>query len=296
MAKAAIVESLRHEMERNLRFMLTKTRGQPFFQHWWLGHVRNEVAVDADSLNDQVNLTSEQIKHLSMYLMLGTIPPQSFSQAALENAILSGAFLEFDAEQDTYSTSSVLRALHELREALRVFEAQNANAIHKRQQWYELWQRVREHGLQETPVTGFDLVDVFALYDAQVNVVRLCLGILRHFYRHTDAVEVTLRPLTPIIGESEKIERDLVTEADLREWLEVDHLILAATTVETEVSNEERQATQDKLNALKQSIGRDDLERILRQHFAYLPEEQIDMILRKFFEEEPEQDLPSSAE
>lgn len=296
LAKAAIVESLRHEMERNLRSMLTKTRGQPFSRHWLLGPVREDVPVDADSLHAQINLTSDQIKQLSMYLMLGTIPLHSFSQAALENAILSGAFLEFDAEQDTYAASTMLRALHELREALSVFEAQNASAIPDRRQWHELWQRVREDGLQEASVTGFDLIDVYALYDAQVNVMRLLVGILRHFYRHTADIEVTLRPATPIIGELERIEQERVTEAEMREWLEVDHFFLVAATVEAGASNEEQQATRDRLNALKQRFGRDDLERIMRRRYAYLPEEYVDMMIRRFLEEEPEQDVPSSAE
>jgi hypothetical protein len=281
--RVAILENLRHELEFNLRLMLRKHEGKPFYRHWWLGNVRDEVKVSRDELKGERWLSGAQIKDAMIYATTGTVPPEAFLRGALDEAVLSRALLDFDPERDRYLPSPLLQALYQLREDIDVYKSRHL-ADDERRRWVSYWFTVKDQEDSGLPVRVHDLVLLFGLHDSQQNIVRLLVGILRYLYNHTQSIDVMLRPATPLIGAEERIRAERVSEEELRAWLEKDNLRLLVSL--RDYSDEEKQRQQDTLRALKEALGQEEFERIIRDAMSQigvkeaLGEEEFERIVR----------------
>jgi len=225
----ALLENLRFELEENLRILLRKHKlcgvDLPFLAHWWLSGVREEVTLTEEAIGGVVHLSQEHLRHVGPYLITSAPSPDALLTSALDDAISSGAFLSYDHDIGTYRPSPLLESLYALRKALHVYRTRFAGMQQYLDHWFEL---SRQANRGELPggysVPGDQFTLVFGLYDAQVELYRLFVGILRWLYGHTGAIEVESGPISPITGEDEKIRQDRPSREELQGWLQADVL------------------------------------------------------------------------
>ena len=86
---------------------------------------------------------------------------------------------------------------------------------------------------------------------------------LRHLYEHTQEIEVQYRPASPIVGADEGIEKERVSQEQLRSWLEVDSAFLRIGT--TDRTEEQRQALEEQWKYLETVLGKEKAEAIRRE-------------------------------
>jgi hypothetical protein len=261
--KVAILENLRHELERNLRITMMRQRGRPFYHHLWIDRLRDEVKIHPDQLKDQVVLTKKQLQDMAIYVLTGIFQPEGLARAAVDDGILSSALLDYDRGQDRFVPSPLLEALYQLREELGVYEMRYKGVSEERFKWTGRYSRVRDSRSDREAVPVWELASVYALHDSQHNIVRLTMGILRHLYGHTKGVDVMLRPVTPIVGMEEEIRAERVSEEQLRQWLIEDDAFLQMGT--TDLTEEQRRATREMWKTLEERLGKEELERILKE-------------------------------
>lgn len=260
--RVAIIENLRHELEFNLRLTLTKHEGKPFYRHWWLDKLREEVRLSPDELKSERWLTHTQIKHAMVYATTATVPPESFAGTALEEALVSGALLDFDPGHDRYVLSPLLKGLYELRENLHSYRSRYLDSEDS-QRWVSYWFTVKDQPTSGLLIPVLDLLRLFGLHDCQHNIVRLLVGILRYLYDHAETIEAMPRPTTPLAGEEEKIKAERVSEEELGVWLQKDNPYLRVGL--RDYSDEEKQAWEDTFEDLRRRLGDEEFGRIMRQ-------------------------------
>jgi hypothetical protein len=264
LAKMAVLENLRHELARNLRMTMTSFNGRPSYHHLRLANVRRDVQLRTrDTLAEAyVQVAFEHVNELVAYSITGPPAPDVFVRYALDDAISSRALLDYDTEQDRFVASPLLKALYRLREEMDIYATRHKAAQDYQPELMALWDEAR-HGGQGAKIPGFRLALVFALHDNEQNIVRLLIATLRHLYEHTDTIDVMYRPISPIVGMDELLNAEVVSQRQVEDWLESDNPLLRVGTVD--LSEDQRQATKQKLGMIEQIVGKDKLEEALRR-------------------------------
>jgi hypothetical protein len=120
------------------------------------------------------------------------------------------------------------------------------------------WASVQSsHGAAQVPAMA--LFALFGLNNSLENIARLLLGILRHLYGHTDAIDVQLRPRSPLQVFEDKIAQETVSEVELKQWLKNDQPLLQVGMVD---QTEDQQAqVKSVTEALKELMGEEEYKR-----------------------------------
>jgi hypothetical protein len=260
--KVALLETLRHELARNLRMTMTSFDNNPFYNHFWLDRLRREVRIELrQRFEDQIWLQFDQVKSLFAYSLLAPAP-EAFVRSALNEAILSGGLLDYDTDRGRFVPSGLLQSIYKLRDELDMYASRYGSVLDYRSDLMRLWDEARA-GKRGASVPVFRLASVFGLHDSEQNVVRLLVAILRHLYGHTLSIEVMYRPMSPIVGEDERIKRERVSEDQMQDWLVKDSWRLRVGT--TDVSEDQRRDMEAALEKIKELVGEDKLEETLQR-------------------------------
>jgi hypothetical protein len=242
LARIAAIETVRNELELNLRLLLHKYKDRPFRYTGFLRNVRRQIEITTARSDATTDLNHEQIKQASIYALSAGLPAGGFQQAALDQAITSGVLLDFNIDMDRYESSDLLDALYSLREDMRSFQARLGYLEEGGHfKWHDYWQSVRNDEGGIVSVSNHDLTMLFGVYDAQQNVYRRTLGILRFLYGHTTDIEVDLRPMSPILGNDERLNKERASAFDLRDWLTKDDVFLQDKDLSEEDENLRRE-------------------------------------------------------
>jgi len=262
LARNATLENLRHEFARNLRLTMVNFEGKPFYNHLWLGRVRQDVQLKPEHTHadSRIRLTFGQMKDLAAYCVSKT-SADALVRSALDEAISSGSLLDYDVEQRHHVSTPLLNALYRLREELSVHARRYVSMNEWQSQVHSLWDYARTTR-QPVQIPGLIIALVFGLYDSEQNIVRLLVALLRYLYEHTTTIDVMYRPASPIIGMDERISHEAVSDEQIQEWLERDNPLLRMGSVD--LSEEERRTMKQKLDMIQQMIGEGKVDEAMR--------------------------------
>lgn len=244
--RVALLEALRDECEFNLRIILMKHAGQPFYSHWWLDRTRREVVLTTEQmrpLRGTVSVTFEQMKHIVAFHVGGVPSPDNFVRVALNEAVASGGLLDYDRARSKFVPSPILSTIYRLREELDTYSHRVPFLKERQEELSSAWEEAKRNR-RSTQVPAMTLFALYAVHDNVQNIARLLIGILRHIYGHTVGVEAQLRPSSPIAEFEEDLRREKVSPEELVEWLESDNVFLLAGMEETEEQRSDREATE----------------------------------------------------
>jgi len=260
LARMALIETLRHEMEQNLQIMMMNRKGHPFFRHWWLDSVRRAVSLSMEAVNGDIWLEFEDLQHLLVYVETGPPPPDNFVRTALNEAIVSSALLVFDTQAHRFIPSPLLESVRDLRNELDIYEKRYRIVEELHGTVFKIWGDAQPYK-SGSHLPGHAIAMIYALHDSHLNVTRLLIAILRFLYGHTETIEFELRPVSPILDQCERIEAERVSSEQLRGWLKQDHRRLAGETRETDET--QREKTREAMNRLEAIVGKEKLMEML---------------------------------
>jgi Domain of unknown function (DUF4062) len=259
---AALLESLRWECGYNLRLLLRKTRGRPFYSHHWLSRMRRSLTLRPDDLKGTVTLSYEQLQDAVVQLGTQLVQPEKFVQTVMAQAIGSGNLLAYDTAARSHVMTPLLDALYRLREELELYRVRHSGVRERADEISQIWESARryKHGAD---VPAFTLMALYAVDDTLYNIERILVSILRYLYGHTDTVEVQYRPVSPIPSFAEEIERETVTEKDLHSWLLDDDILLRVGMTDT--TEEQQQQWEETESLMRKILGDAKYEQVKKQ-------------------------------
>jgi hypothetical protein len=134
----------------------------------------------------------------------------------LDRAITQSTFLHFDQVSNSFRETPVYEALLQLQDEIRRLIA--ANTAEVLSVVYENSRRTRGHVEKLVRVDTLKFGQFLNLLDRWVNVVQLTRALLQHF----DGGEFSLprlRPISPILGMSEQMAKETVTDSELDQFI-----------------------------------------------------------------------------
>jgi hypothetical protein len=203
------------ELEDILRVCLYKATSGAFLPEPTICNFAARYTLSADTKASP--LTSVSSSDWSKILMLAVyVSRMSFHPTALETALNSTAFLEFDTATGLLQETPVLRGLYVLEKEIRTFMAANTPSVLS----VIFQRRAADHsgGERPVPIPTLELATLLHLLDRWVNITNLCAATLR-FLTGDPFLMPTMRPRSPFSGMDAEIEREQVTVDEVRDFV-----------------------------------------------------------------------------
>lgn len=215
--RISLVANLQAEIEANLRVMMTQHEGSasPIFD--WATHARREFT---GGIDDYSEIRGKCLKWLGIFAVSGAGIGQSLSNSALDAAISSGEFLEFNQSLDAFAIGPLQQRLLDLKQSIeRLRRNEELLPVAAR---IELIHRFKDFDGEAThEIQNIGLVPVFSLHDSQSNVVSLNKAVHRALGGDENLLdEIDLYGNSPIAGESETMQRERASNEQVQQWLD----------------------------------------------------------------------------
>jgi hypothetical protein len=212
--RSALAANLRHELLANLAGMLGKSKSgalHPLHLYAAAGHMDFRGAPDEDSTYTQKTLSG-----VLMFLMFARVHAR-LSVHALDEAIRSTEFMEWDAGQHAFRVGPLQRSLLSLRgEIDRIANVESLTTLAANK---DLTAAMLSKP-RNTRVANMTMAPVFSLVNAHINVVRLLCTICLALDGDESAVtDVKLKPSSPFPDQVEGLAEETPTIEDASRFL-----------------------------------------------------------------------------
>ncbi len=209
--------NLMHELEVLLSHLLSRRDDDLFPVTRYSSHARRRVT---GGFGDSSTYTGNHMIWLGMFVVFHGNVGKRIKTAALQDAIQSGEFLEFDRTAGRHTVGPLQNALFELNTQVErlcsVYSPElftMANELLANTQY-------RDNRDQEFSVPNEQLVMVFAIHDLIENVINLARAIYRSLHQNVNTIDhVDVHPTSPFEREAENLARESVTQEHVRRWL-----------------------------------------------------------------------------
>lgn len=215
---AALVANLQEEILSNLSNFLSKSKdGSMHRRTIWASRARSKLA---GAHSAKTELSSDELNWLFViYPVLGAGRGSTLSTQAIDQALLSGEFLEHDLQTGQYTPSLIHNGLLLLREniqRLKVLIPKSDDPM------YRLGEKYRPHvdAQRSARVPNMELLSILAIHDCQENVINLSKALYLALNGETQALQdVSLYPTSPIEDESTMIAKERPDSQEIRDWI-----------------------------------------------------------------------------
>lgn len=171
-------------------------------------------------LNDQSSYTEDHVLWLGMFLITNGNVGKRLKVTALQEAMTSGEFLDFDKASGTHTVGSLQQALFQLDGQI-----DRLRNVFTKEVWEVATQLLSNQSFKNNRKTKFSikngtLIMPFAVHDLIENVITLCRAIHLSLEGNDNSLnEIRLHPSSPLRDESKKIENERVSIEDVQDWL-----------------------------------------------------------------------------
>ncbi|TWU49330.1 DUF4062 domain-containing protein [Rubripirellula reticaptiva] len=215
--RISLIANLKAEIEANLFVMMTQHEGSANPIYDWASHARREFS---GGIDDYSEIRGKCLKWLGIFAVSGAGIGQSVSTSALDAAVSSGEFLEFDQSLDAFAVGPLQQRLLDLKQSIeRLRRNEELLPVAAR---IELMQKLKAFDGEGThEMQNIGLVSVFSLHDSQSNVVALNKAVHRALSGAEDSLdEIDLYGNSPLAGESEAMQRERASREQVQQWLD----------------------------------------------------------------------------
>jgi hypothetical protein len=216
LSQIALTANLCKEIEANLRVLMDQSDGNANPKYKWANFAREQLS---GGINDSSQITAKHLKWLGIFGLNGCGLGRKLSTTALDEAITSGAFLEFDQSADAFVVGQLHDSMLEMKRNIERLchndELLNvASRITLAEQFSSL------DGDSRETVRNLSLVPVFAIHDTQFNVVSLLKAVYRALNGDSSFLEsVHLYGDSPLSNENATMQRERPTPDQIERWL-----------------------------------------------------------------------------
>ena len=214
--RVALTANLCAEIEANLRVLMDQNDGDAEPKYVWASFARRKLA---GGFRDNSEMKGKYLKWLSMFALTGCACGRKLSTTALDEAITSGEFLEFDQTADAFVVGEVQQALLGLkRHVQRLRHTEELMDGSKRFEFNEQLKGI--DGDEHRSIANISLLSVLSIHDSQFNVVELHKAIFRAVHGDFAPLKnLQLYADSPIDEESKNLERERATSEQIAKWL-----------------------------------------------------------------------------
>ena len=210
----ALKENLKHELVSNLILLSEKLPdgGDIFFHKYWAESSRRCINGDYDSISQ---IPSRYLFDLSIYCFFGVGVGKKLSVQFIDQALTSGFFLEYNIKSDRYQIGLIHQELINLKQNI-VRLKQIENVIKDKALSLHVKFRTFEKSDKPVPIKNSELIDIFAAYDCQSNIISLSIATYKAVEGDAEALKnMELLPSSPLQKEAANIERETPTKIDI---------------------------------------------------------------------------------
>ncbi len=219
--RVALAANLRSELVENLRQLLQRNPkdGSVTPAYEWAAPARSQFR---GGPLDYSSIQGKRLMWLSLFAVTGCSSASRLTSQFLDEALVSGEFLEFDHAAATYVVGPLQSALLQARlEILRLQDQEPQFSLAQRRLMLERFRPLKDV-VAETVVDNADLVAAMSLHDRQSNLVSLMRAIVRALDGESVAWDkVSLRPVTPFAEEAVQIDRETPSGSDVDGWVKL---------------------------------------------------------------------------
>lgn len=216
LSRIALRENLKHELLSNLQLLVGKwLRGEIKPLYHWAFHARKSLT---GGHNDSSQMPGRYLRWLVMYVIICR-RWHGLSTRFIDHALISGEFLEYDSDLNTYRNGPINNALFELREnidRLRLMCQLSEDILTGFIVKYKPLMKTED----DVSVINEDLLVPLALVDCQQNIVELSVALIRALDGSTEKlIGLTLRPTSPFHTESARMKSETATADEIIRWV-----------------------------------------------------------------------------
>jgi hypothetical protein len=216
LARIALEQNLKRELLRNLQSLTTKSRkGEVLPMYLFASTARRQVQ---GGLRDTSTIESAALESLVVFCICGTVKGSWLSTRALDQAITSGEFLEFDSSSNIYRSGALENALHDLRNTIERIQKEEEIFEKRRPEFIINHEELRE-GNDSIAIRNQELVAPLAIHDHQEDAVSLSCALLKALQGNTAELQIVqLHPSTPFVPDAQQLEREIPTLKEIEDW------------------------------------------------------------------------------
>lgn len=219
LSRLALQANLLWELKSNLKRLLEKSNDKLRMGYIWCLALQKEIEVSFKDSEQEVYLTKDQMNKLAwdgMHVAMQN--PEWLSTTALEAAINSGEFLEYDRSTGSFRVgelqAAMTRLLHEIHRWRNAFVNSSKGLL-------ESVLKISDaHKTGFPRIIGMDVAHVFAAANMEHNVVSLSAGIAAYLGGLSGQLRCwELAPQSPFQGSAKRLQDEEPSWAELDEWL-----------------------------------------------------------------------------
>ncbi|MGH7286253.1 MAG: DUF4062 domain-containing protein [Polyangiaceae bacterium] len=217
--RVALVANLRHELVENLRQRLNRVGKSATVEPAYKFAANARTQFDGGPLGSS-KIKGKTLLWLSMFALTEARVGGRLSTQFLDEALVSGEFLDFDRASDRYKVGPLQDAMIILRdETARLQKEEVALGFEERRWLVENFRHLKDSD-DPIEVENHRLVGVMSIHDRHENIVRLSVAILRAFDGDNAFLGSSkLWMGTPFAEEAIQIERETPTAKNVEVWV-----------------------------------------------------------------------------
>lgn len=215
LSEVALRENLKRELLSNLWPLTLKNEGKiiPFYDS--VSFARQRLTGD---INDSSQISSQHLKQLVEYALAGN-RGNGLSTRFIDQALITGEFLEYDFDLNRYRSGPINNALFDLREIIERlrFIQQSWRGIQ-----LEFVHKYNDESKtqRDVSVSNSDLFMPFVLADRQQDIVTLSAALIKALDGDMNKLSnLRLNPPSPFREIAQEIKNETATTDELTRWL-----------------------------------------------------------------------------
>lgn len=216
LTRIALKENLRRELLSNLTHLTMHYQGKVHANaDFYASPARRSLCGEADSCS---TIPGRYLRWLLMYSLVGG-HGDKYSSQFIDQALISGEFLEYDRNLNAYRSGLINNSLIQLRENIDRLKSIGQNFGSQRVSLLEKYKAYMKRE-EDVSVSNVDLIMPLAIVDCELNIVNLSTALVKALdgdYKKLEGLK--LYPSSPLATEAEKIEKETVSIDEIIEWI-----------------------------------------------------------------------------
>jgi hypothetical protein len=217
--RVALTANLRHELVENLRHLLERLPSDGTIEPSYSGAAHARAQFSGGPMATS-KIKGRRLMWLSMFALTGANSGGRLGTQFVDEAMVSGEFLDFDKASDAYVVGPIQGAMITLREEIRRLRQQeDALGVDDRRSLVEDFRDLKDAD-HLVEIDNRRLVAIMSIHDRQANIVALSASILRAIGGDLKLLSGTrVWPQTPFAEEATQIERETPASTDVEAWV-----------------------------------------------------------------------------
>ena len=216
LTKIALTENLRRELLANLTHLTMHHNGEVHANaDFYPSAARRSIGRDLDS---STAMPGRYLRWLVMYIVVAG-SGENLSTQFIDQALTSGAFLEYDRSLNVYRSGLINNSLVLLRE--NIDRLKSTSPMFK-SRVDALLEKFRPYMKREDNITvsNNDLLLPLAIANCELNIVNLSVALIKALEGdYTKLENIRLYSSSPFTSEAEKIEKESVSIDEIDKWI-----------------------------------------------------------------------------